>query len=247
MRIEVILKNTDNKDIMLPIHYNELIQKIIYKNLPKLLSTFLHDIGFRYNNKPIKLFTFSKIFSNKIKLYKNYIFFSNTISIFISSPIEIIIKILRENLLKNEIIKLNVNKLKVDEIKTVPNPKFENIMKIKTLSPITIYKTIIKNDKKYTNYIFPNDNEFNYLIKENIKKKYVIIQGIIDKNISLDFQLEIRPINIKNKILKYKNFIIKGIEGELELATDKPEIIEKVYDAGLGAKNSQGFGMFQII
>jgi len=114
MRIEVILKNTDNKDIMLPIHYNELIQKIIYKNLPKLLSTFLHDIGFRYNNKPIKLFTFSKIFSNKIKLYKNYIFFSNTISIFISSPIEIIIKILRENLLKNEIIKLNVNKLKVD-------------------------------------------------------------------------------------------------------------------------------------
>ncbi len=247
MRIKIILENTENKDIILPIHYNEIIQKIIYKNLPHLLANFLHNIGFRYKNKPLKLFTFSKLFSDKIKITKNKIFLKNPITLFISCPIEIIIKILKENLLKKESVKLINNNLKIKEIIILNKPEFKNELKIKTLSPITTYKTIIKDNKKYTEYIFPDNPLFNKLIKENIIKKYSIIEGITNNNEIEPFNLEITPINTKIKILKYKNFIIKGVDGELLIKTDNPKIIEKIYDAGLGSKNSQGFGMFEII
>ncbi|MGB9639038.1 MAG: CRISPR-associated endoribonuclease Cas6 [bacterium] len=247
MRIKIILENTENKDIILPIHYNEIIQKIIYKNLPYLLANFLHNIGFRYNNTPLKLFTFSKLFSDKIKLSKNKIFLKSPIILFISSPIEIIIKILKENLIKKEILKLSKNNLKIKEITEVNKPEFKNELRIKTLSPITTYLTLIKNNKKYTEYIFPDNPLFNKLIKDNIIKKYLIIEGITSKNEIEPFNFEITSIDAKIKILKYKNFIIKGVDGELIIKTDNPEIIEKIYDAGLGSKNSQGFGMFEII
>ncbi|MGC8734284.1 MAG: CRISPR-associated endoribonuclease Cas6, partial [bacterium] len=98
-----------------------------------------------------------------------------------------------------------------------------------------------------TEYIFPDNPLFNKLIKDNIIKKYLIIEGITNKNEIEPFNFEITSIDTKIKILKYKNFIIKGVDGELIIKTDNPEIIEKIYDAGLGSKNSQGFGMFEII
>ena len=250
MRIKIILENQENKDIILPIHYNELIQKTIYNNIPKILSHFIHEIGFKYNKRSFKLFTFSKIKSNKIKLSKNHIFFNKLIEIQISSPIDIIIKTLKENLEKKQNLRIYKNKLIVKEINTIEKPNFSEftkITKIKTLSPITIYKTIIKNNKKYTQYLFPEDPEFNNLIKENIKKKYAIIKGITDPTEIPEISFHLTPIDTKIKILKYKNFIIKGIEGILEINTNNIKVLQEIYDAGLGAKNSQGFGMFEFL
>jgi CRISPR-associated endoribonuclease Cas6 len=80
------------------------------------------------------------------------------------------------------------------------------------------------------------------LVKENIRKKYSVIKEI-DLN---DFEFDIKPLGYKKKIIKYKNFVIKAVDGEFELKI-QPEILETVYDAGIGAKNSQGFGMIKII
>jgi len=48
------------------------------------------------------------------------------------------------------------------------------------------------------------------------------------------------------KLVIYKGFIIKGWMGKFRLRGN-PELIKFSYEAGLGAKNSQGFGMWEIL
>ena len=47
-------------------------------------------------------------------------------------------------------------------------------------------------------------------------------------------------------LLKYENFPIEAYEGTFQIETD-PSMFKVVYDAGLGAKNSQGFGMVEVV
>jgi CRISPR-associated endoribonuclease Cas6 len=242
LRIKLVLEK-EGKDLALPVHYNQIIQGMLYRSLPRLLAKFLHDVGFFHNNRPFKLFTFSKIFAEKFNIHNSTAYFKPPISIYISSAIEEVSKSFAETVLQREKIILNRHPLTLKSIEIIPKPKFNQINKIRTLSPITVYKTIEKEDgKRFTQYIFPEDPEFSTLIKENIKKKYSIIKGTELE----DFEFEIKPINYKVKPLKYKDYIIKAVDGEFEIKT-YPEILEAVYDAGLGAKNSQGFGMIEIM
>jgi len=48
------------------------------------------------------------------------------------------------------------------------------------------------------------------------------------------------------KVIRYKGTIIKGWMGKYRL-TGKPELLTVALDAGLGAKNSQGFGCCEVV
>ncbi|MFY9273013.1 MAG: CRISPR-associated endoribonuclease Cas6, partial [Thermacetogeniaceae bacterium] len=48
------------------------------------------------------------------------------------------------------------------------------------------------------------------------------------------------------KIIYYRDFVIKGWLGIYEIEGD-PRLLKLAYSAGLGAKNSQGFGMIDVI
>lgn len=244
MRIKLELSS--NKEyIRLPVSYNTLIQAMLYKSLPRLLAKFLHDIGFFYNKRPFKLFTFSKIYSSYFNFFKdsNTIAFKSPITIYISSSISEISETLADYITKKDYIKLGQNTLNISSIEIINRPSFYDFnTKIKTLSPITAYKTILKDDKKFYKFYNPTDDEFKYLVKENIKKKFEIIKA---QNLE-DFEFDVKPIDVKKAITKYKDFIIEGYEGDFVINID-PYILSVVYDSGLGAKNSQGFGMIEVI
>jgi len=98
---------------------------------------------------------------------------------------------------------------------------------------------------KKTYYYNPSEKEFPMLIKENIIKKYKAFYRKMPS--SEEFFIE--PIKLDNrneKIVIYKGFVIKGWMGKFKLKGE-PELLKLAYNAGLGAKNSQGFGMFEII
>ncbi len=245
MRLKLEL-SSDSK-IELPIHYNLTIQGMLYKYLPPSLSEFLHDIGFFYKGRSFKLYTFSRIFSPRYNVHpdkKRYIF-DSPISIYISSAVQNITKRIGESFLKKSKIILGKNQLYLNSIEILNPPEIKHAtIKIKTLSPITAYRTFQKeNGKNFYRYYHPNEEEFNDLLKENIRKKYEIIT---EKEL-VDFEFRIQPIKPPRKVLiKYKNFIIEGYDGVFVIHTD-PEVFSVIFDAGLGAKNSQGFGMIELI
>lgn len=243
MRLKLVLSSASSF-IKLPLHHNYLIQSMLYKNLSSELSDFLHKIGFFYNGRRFKLFTFSKIFSSKYFVKNGFIYYKSPITIYISSANDLFPKNWGKEFIKSSEIKLGNNILYLNYIESLPNIKISDNFFIKTLSPIVANKTIIENNKKIYLYFSPEEKEFKKLIKENIKKKYEILTG---KKI-LDFNFDINVIEKKFRIapIKYKNFLIKGIEGIFEIYSD-PKIFNAIYDAGLGSKNSQGFGMVKII
>ena len=235
--------SADSEYITLSLHHNYALQVMVYRNLPKMLSDFLHDIGFFYKGRSFKLFTFSKVYSEHfIPLKKSKrIKYRTPISLFISSSISDITKNLGETFIKKDKVILEKNILFLESIELQPLPEFKEEFHIKTLSPITTYRTF-ENRKKYYRYYSPQEKEFNELIRKNLTKKYNIITG---KEIE-DFPIEIQPSrNIKKVLFKYKNFPIEAYEGIFKIKTD-PEMFKVIYDAGLGAKNPQGFGMVEV-
>jgi len=55
------------KDVLLPVAHNHLVQALIYSNIDEKLANFLHDKSFMVEERHFKLFTFSR-FSGKDKI-----------------------------------------------------------------------------------------------------------------------------------------------------------------------------------
>ncbi|MCM8825189.1 MAG: CRISPR-associated endoribonuclease Cas6 [Candidatus Omnitrophica bacterium] len=189
------------------------------------------------------MFVFSRIFSKKAKFFDGNAHFGKTIFFYLSSPLDDFLSQFAEHLLKKSNLSISRQLLYPKEIYVLPEPVFKERHIIKMLSPLTVYSTLYKDEKKKTYYYSPMEKDFVEILKENIRKKY---SSFYEQE--FDFDFELKPLKIdKNleKIIIYKNTVIKGWLGSYQIES-KPEIIKFAYDVGLGAKNSQGFGMFEI-
>ena len=234
--------NSDN-DICLPIHHNHCVQSFLYRNISPELGKFLHDHGFTSGKRRFKMFTFSRIYG-KYKLIRDKINFHPPTSLLISSPLDRFINELGNTLLKNTNLELLGNKIHIESIRVHPEPEIKDEIKIKMLSPLTVYSTLTTGDgKKKTYYYSPYESEFEELIDRNLRKKY---EALYRKKPRAR-KLKIKPLGKpKEKILKYRDTIIKGWLGTFLLNGNK-KLLKLAYDAGLGSKNSQGFGMFEVV
>ena len=51
---------TDNDEIVLPIHYNYIVQSAIYNSISDELADFLHNTGYSTEKRTFKLFLFHR-------------------------------------------------------------------------------------------------------------------------------------------------------------------------------------------
>ncbi len=242
MQIKIVFQSSS--PIRLPIHYNSAVQGMIYKNISEELAEFLHDKGFLYEKRPFKLFTFSRLLGEySIDKITDSITFSNKVSLVISSPVEEFCNQLGNHLLLKDKIQLYNNEVKVEKLELAYEKIMDEKIDVTTLSPITIYSTLKKADgSKYTCYFEPGEKEFEQQLDANLRKKYCILHGKNgpQKPVSLS---NVR--GIKKNIVRYKNFIIKGYSFKFELTGPK-ELLQIAVDAGVGSKNSQGFGCIRL-
>lgn len=228
-----------NRDIILPIHYNHIIQGFIYKNIDRQLAEFLHDCGYIYKDRNFKLFTFSRILEKGDRI-SNIFNFNKNISFIVSSPIDVFCRSLANSILQNDDLLLGQNHVKADQIQIKNNIVDREEITVRTLSPIVAYSTLFRADgSKYTCYFMPGEPDYERIISDNSVKKYNAFNNtneVFEKGIS------IRPLgSIRQNLINYKNFIIKGVSGKFLLSGDK-QLLQMALDAGLGSKNAQGFG-----
>lgn len=245
MRIKLTL-DSDTGSIALPVHYNHLIQGFIYSNIDKKLAEFLHKEGYIYEKRRFKFFVFSRIMGKPyFDSSKNEVTFYTPVYIFISSPISRFIESLVENFLRRERIELYKQSVFVKSVEVIPVAKLSEEVHVKMLSPVTVYSTFMSKDgKKKTYYYSPFEKDFLSQIRENLKKKYIIFSGC-----EKGFRFEIFPYRVRladEKIVMYKNVVVKGWMG-VYLMRGSIEAIKLAYDVGIGARNSQGFGMVEVI
>lgn len=246
MRIKLTLENR-NRNITLPISYNYYVQSMIYNNISDTLAEELHKKGFPFEKRKFRMFVFSRILGKyKTNNKDKKIIFKSPVSIIFSTPYNILTQSLAEEIMKDGDVLIGGNELFINSIQVYKKKIFDDTLKVKILSPITVYSTLYKNDgkSKKTYYYNPYEEEFNELIHNNIIKKYIAFHAKEPK----DKKFYIEPFKVSQKknhiVTFYKGTVIKGWTGIYQL-TGSPELIEFSYDTGLGSKNSQGFGMWE--
>lgn len=244
--MRVKLQFVSEKPLKVPITYNHLIQGFLYNSITPTLAGILHDKGFIYEKRRFKLFTFSRILGDyEMDKDKNSISFSSPFNIVVSSLSKEFVEQITEELLRRKTIEINSQRVCLSSAEISERPITQRSIKIKMLSPMTIYSTLFgKDGRRKTYYYTPFEKEFSRLASENAAKKYKAFQKKASSG-----EISIVPIDVdkgNEKIITYKNTVIKGWMGIYELSGD-PGLIKVVYDAGLGTKNSQGFGCFEII
>lgn len=231
-----------DESLELPFNYNKILQGFIYRNImDKDLAQFIHDKGFSYEKRKYKMFTFSRLQGKfSIDSKKKKIIYQSPVELVVSSCYEDFFIDLSLSLLRRD-VEIAGHKAYVSKMDIImEEPK--SIQKIRMLSPVTAYSTL---DDKRTVYFSPYNHDFKRIIKENLIKKYKAFYKDDSKD-NVDFDIELVSDKYAKVISSYDGFIIEGWMGDFVLKGDQ-EVIKLAYDAGIGGKNSQGFGCFKLI
>jgi CRISPR-associated endoribonuclease Cas6 len=231
--------------VILPIHYNYILQSGIYFNLDPELSSFMHDEGYEYGSRTFKPITFSRLNGTyHLDKTSGHISFDGPIRLVVSSPVEEICHSLGTQLLLEGFIELAGQRVPVDSVEARRPIVLSNAITVATLSPVAVYSTLTKADgTRYTCYFQPGESEFEELASKNLVKKYQAVFGVDPP----EGRISIKPLRQPRlHIMYYKDTVIKAYSCRLRLEGPK-ELILLALNAGLGSKNSQGFGCLEVI
>ena len=239
MQLKIYIDLNEN-NLTLPLNYNHIIQGIIYSSLSNdtEYQKTLHNEGITLGEN-YKLFSFSSLCGNHTISNKMITFIDN-VFLEIRSVDSYFIFLVYEYMKQNGITFGNR--------KLYPNLKLENKIiqenniTIKMNSPICVFKKNLENNN--TIYLSPRDSEFETAINNNFIRKYSSYYCIEPYSDILITNINLSP---KDKVVtNIKKIYITSWKGEYVLE-GSPDYLTFLYNAGLGSKNSQGFGLFEII
>ncbi len=108
-------------------------------------------------------------------------------------------------------------------------------VKFKTMAPVLV------NTKGNPNwYLLPEDEGFHeglaFAVREVCRAFLDLPEGTV----------EFCPISIRRKVVRHYNMHMQGFVGIFELR-GRPEVLNLIYQVGLGVRRSQGFGMLEVL
>lgn len=234
----------DNK-LTIPIDYNHIIQSAIYHSIDTDLANRLHGQGFVADGRVFRLFSFSRLTGPfTMDRQAGQITFNEEVDLVISSPVMDFVQSLANGLLRQGGWRLGTHWVEISEISAEQVKIDGSNVLVKTLSPITVYSTMLRPDgRKYTVYFQPGDPDYNSMITANLQKKYKAFHG----QPAPEGMVQVKPRgNVKMNLIQYKGTIIKAYSGILNLSGSQ-ELLQIAMDAGLGSKNAQGMGCVKML
>ena len=243
MRFAVKIKLDDVKGLFIPFNYRRhflsLIKEAILTEDKELFEKYYKE---KSANK-VKPFTFSVAFSAvKEQKEKGKIFLeSGNINFFISSfSPEFLITVYNGlQKLKGENLKYLGTTIKIERFFYINRRHINNgSVTFKTLSPILVRD--IEN-KKGKGFIDSSHPDFEKNIFYNVKSlsKHFIDYELLES----DFKILSTNFSSKRTSLYGKEISNKGF-----ITIKAPvKVLQMLYDAGLGAKRSQGFGILEVV
>jgi len=87
MRLKVTFESISGDDILLPLHYNQVLQALFYNTLSEEIAKQLHTQGFPFEKRRFKLFVYSRIQERAKHDERGLLRFGPTITLYFSSPV----------------------------------------------------------------------------------------------------------------------------------------------------------------
>ncbi len=224
---------------VLPINYRRLIQGLIYAGLsgdPEY-SAAVHDLKIG-GARPFKGFTFSPL-TGRYSVEDDLIRFTGDVRLEIRSFLPKTIAILYHYFMSAGQVALGNRAVAVTGCLLRDRRITGEEITVRSLSPIVSYRT---EEDRFVTFHTPEEDVFYRALELNAKRKAGRFQ------LPVDFDLHIEPVPgapVKKQIAYFKKSLIVGWFCSLRL-TGNPLILDMLYQTGLGSKNSEGFGLFDV-
>lgn len=248
--------------VVLPFDYNHILQAVVYSFVgDQSYAKFMHDSGYAFEKRNYKMFSFSGILQRPIRVdrqRKEFTFDSNFSFCVSSIENEFFNYVFNSIISVGEEVRFGRNSAQITGIelldrRTVSGGKGqavsekvedrqETALVVRTLSPITVYSTLYTAEGKHKTYYYQaSETQFGQMLRDNLIRKY----KALNEKEPVYSEFDVRTLGrARERIITYKGFIIKGQEGRFQLRGSK-ELVDLALCAGLGSKNSMGFGCLE--
>ncbi|MBR3314557.1 MAG: CRISPR-associated endoribonuclease Cas6 [Atopobiaceae bacterium] len=224
------------KPIILPLAYNELVQGLLYSCWRDCMPQ-LHDAGF--GEQGLRLFTFGPL-SGKASIdgKRRTIRFEKFVDLEVRTPVEDLLDELAGQLATRGIARIGVHELQVVNLESRDRLLFPRQAKVSMLSAVVAERGL---DDGHALPLAPSDEGWLDSVRTNATHKAMTL------GLTCNQELQVIPLSetLRKRVTRFKGTYVTGWVGDLIVACD-PQLLATLYCCGLGAKNSQGFGMFRI-
>ncbi len=226
--------------IDLPLAYRYFVQSMLYRALAADpdYAEGLHDGREGPEGRQFKLFTFGQL-TGQYTVSEGRICFPAGASLEVRSGERDLLLRLMESLAVGKEVQLEKNRCAVSRCSLEHHVIGAEKLQIATLSPIVAYTT---DSDKRTHFYPPDTPEFASLVAKNAGRKWQMRYG----------DAPVPPVKItylgglRKQVTMFKTTRITAYHGRFRLE-GHPAMLDLLYHTGLGAKSSQGFGMFEIV
>lgn len=233
------------RPLTLPIAYQKTLQGFLYRMLSFSpgYSAFLHDYGYTDEQYAFKLFVFGQI-EGQHKVHLPYITFYDQIAFEVRSPMDAFCQVFWQGVMHAPSYELNHQEMDLLGCVSCRRQIGTDHVKLRMLSPLTVSTTYYTDEgKKKTYYYAPSDEDFKEALVSNYKRRWQ--SAFIDM---APPEIAVKPLHVTAQdkfVTRFGGKIyITGWNGIYLLEGD-PLALTFLYDAGLGARGSQGFGLFE--
>lgn len=239
LEVSVILP----EPLVLPMNYNHIVQSMIYRALSAMpdYSEFIHEYGYVFEKRQYKMFQFSQLAGDYSIDYKHkQLIFRSYVTFEVRSPEPLLINLL-ETYFQYEGITFGKMHSRSVNVQLYDYTVEERELLIEMKTPITVYSTDRDTGKTY--YYSPEEPEFYQKLTGNFRRKYSAFYGVGASDIAIRYEGEGLP---RKLVTRYQGSYINAWYGTYRLLGER-KYLDFLYQAGLGSKNAQGFGMFEIL
>ncbi len=235
---------------MLPASYQYELSSFIYRTIARgdrEFATWLHSNGFRLEGRNFKLFTFSQLEIPRWKIEGDRLrILSDDLALTLSFLPERSTEEFIKGVFSEQAFTLGDKRSKISlivrNIESLASPQYQEAMEFQTLSPLCLSR---KNDNGRIDYLSPAHEAAGEIILNNLLRKYEAFYNkpyTGDTDFAFELLSEPRSKLITIKANTPQQTKIRGFMCRFRLQAPA-ELMRMAYKAGVGEKNSTGFGM----
>ena len=233
--------------LTLPLAHHHILQGFIYSVISnnETYSRFLHEQGYSASGSSFKLFTFGPLNgSYQVNSKRKEISFFGEITFEIRSADFHFSEAFLDGLYSNNLFHLGRTNIHIIDVNTDVPTITKNRIQIRMLSPIVLYHTISTPEGNKTIYHNPLEDHYETWLNDNLQKKY---SALYPDNPIPHLKFSTISVGSRDKYVTLfkRHTYINGWKGTYQLQAPS-DVLAFLYYAGLGSKNSEGFGMFEI-
>jgi CRISPR-associated endoribonuclease Cas6 len=249
---------------VLPLNYQYELSSWIYKVISRAdseFATWLHSNGYTTGSKQFRLFNFSRLQVPAFEIQGDRLHIkSDKISLQVSFGIDASAEKFIMGLFQHQQLTIGDTQSRVTfevlQIEAQDSRLYSNTCRFRTISPMCASKKREYNGKQSALYLSPEDEEFERILTGNLVNKWMALRvnqlvphiAFASDNSAIQFRLLNKP---SSRLVTFKagteeQTKVRGFDFQFEL-TAPIELMELGYNCGFGEKNSEGFGMVEVV